>query len=460
MTNNRITKILILLSVMFLSLICYLTYMQAFQRDDLVGNLYNKRQWEDEMDTKRGNITDRNGVLLAETRDSVRVYPYKRMYSHIIGYNSRIYGRINLESTFNNELLGKSKLLDIIGTSGSDYGYDLMLTIDHNIQQYAYNLLGNNNGSVVAINPKTGEIIAMVSKPDFDPNDEQLVDSWNNLINDENSPLLARATSGLYAPGSTFKLLTALSSVENGYENMEFEDKGSVEIGGNVFENQKSKIYGNINLTEGFSVSSNVVFCTLGSKLGGAKLLNVAERFGFNKQIDFDIESKKSIFPVNIDDEAEEAALAIGQGEMLATPLQMAMVTCGIANNGVIMKPYIVDGIMHHNGGVVKKTKPSALYNSADREDTEKVVDMMVETVKSGTGRNAYIYGIDVAGKTGTAENEQMMTSDNREHTWFVGFAPAYDPEIAVVVMMEYSGGSGGENCAPIARKIIQKYLN
>ncbi len=459
MTNNRIIKILILLSVMFFSLICYLTYIQVFQREMLVENPYNKRQWDSEAGTRRGNIMDCNGIILAETQDSVRVYPYKNMYAHIIGYSSRAYGRINIENTYNDELLAKSELSNIIGTSGREYGYDLMLTIDHYIQEYAYNLLGKNNGSVVAISPKTGEIIAMVSKPDFDPNDENLIADWDNLINDEASPFLARATSGLYAPGSTFKLLTALSAVENNLENMEFQDKGSVEIGGNIFENQKTKAYGNIDLTRGFAVSSNVVFCTLGAELGGHKLLEIAERFGFNKGLDFDIDCKQSIFPSNISDDDKEAALGIGQGEILATPLQMAMVTCGIANDGVIMKPYIVGNVLNQHGDYIKGFKSEILYKGADALATQKIKNMMVETVKSGTGVNASIRGIQVAGKTGTAENEQMFFSDDKEHTWFVGFAPADDPQIAVVVMMEYSGGSGGGNCAPIARKIMQKYL-
>ena len=459
MANNRIIKVLILISVMFLSLICYLTYIEIFQKEELVSNPYNQRQWDSELGTQRGNILDSNGVILAET-DTVRVYPYKGMYAHIIGYNSRTYGRINLESTYNDELLGRNRLSDLIGTSGGEYGYDLMLTIDHSIQSYAYQALGKNNGSIIAINPKTGEIIAMVSKPDFDPNDEKLIEKWNNLVDDANSPFLARATSGLYAPGSTFKLLTALLAVENELGDMTFEDEGSVKIGGNTFENQKVKAYGTIGLSRGFAVSSNVVFCTLGARLGGNKLADVAERFGFNNEFDFDIQYQVSSFPLDITDDAKEAALAIGQGNILATPLQMAMLTCGIANEGVIMKPYLVGSVLNIEGDVIRETKPSKLYTAADAVNTHEVVEMMVETVKTGTGTNASIWGIDVAGKTGTAENEKTVLSNEDEHTWFVGFAPAYDPEIAVVVMMEYSGGTGGGNCAPIARNIMQKYLN
>lgn len=459
MANKRITKILILLSVMFLSLIGYLTYIELFEHDFLVNNAYNQRQWDDESGTVRGKICDANGKVLAKSEDGVRKYPYKNMYAHIIGYNSRTYGRINIERTYNDYLLGKNKISNIIGASKGENGYNVNLTIDHDIQEYAYNLL-KGNGSVIAIDPKTGGIIAMVSKPDFDPNDEELVKNWSTLADSEDSPFLARATSGMYAPGSTFKLLTSLCAIENGYENDEYDDEGKVEIGGSTFENQNTKAYGHIDMTRGFAVSSNVVFCSLGAKIGGEKLCGVAERFGFNKETDFDIYCAKSYFPTDEKNKEKSAALAIGQGDILATPMQMAMVTCGIANKGVIMKPHLVGSITDNNGNVVRNERISELYDCADSVDTEKVTDMMVETVKSGTGTNASISGITVAGKTGTAENEQTVGQKGKEHTWFLAFAPAYDPQIAVVVMMEYSGGSGGGNCAPVARNIISKYLS
>ena len=356
-------------------------------------------------------------------------------------------------------MLGRTGLTNLIGSVKAKKGFDVRLTIDHSLQEAAFNALGNNKGCVIAASPKTGEIFAMVSKPDFDPNDEALVNNWSELAISEDSPFVARATSGLYAPGSTFKMLTALSAVENGYEGMTFEDNGSVEIGGSVFENQKNKAYGNIDITRGFAVSSNVVFCTLGSKLGGVKLQSVAERFGFNKDFGFDIPLGKSTFPQGETNKEKSAALAIGQGDVLSTPMQMLMVTCGIANGGNIMKPRLVADILDSDGNAVETTRPSKLYSAASAYDTQKVVEMMVETVKSGTGTNAAIRGIEVAGKTGTAENELTVLHEGKEHTWFVGFAPAYDPEIAVVVMMENSGGSGGGNCAPIARNIMQKYL-
>ncbi len=459
MANKRIVRVLILLSIMFLSLIGYLSYVELFEGDKLAANPYNQRQWDDENDTNRGKIYDCDGVVLASTENGVRRYPYNNMYSHIIGYNSKTYGRINLENTFNNQLLGKDTFSEVIGKKSDSFGYDLHLTIDHDIQTLAYNLMGNRNGSVIAINPQTGEIIAMVSKPDFNPNDDMLVKNWTTLTENENSPFLARATSGLYAPGSTFKIITSISAIDNGYENDEYDDEGKVEIGGSIFENQKTKAYGHIDLTRGFAVSSNVVFCTLGAKLGGEKIREVAENFGFNKSFEFDISHGKSIFPTDEENKEKSAALGIGQGDIQATPLQMALVTCGIANGGKIMKPYIVDSVTDRNGKTIESSRQSVLYNCCSKIDADKVKDMMIETVKSGTGSSASIYGITVAGKTGTAENEKTVTDGNKEHTWFVGFAPAENPTIAVVVMMEYSGGSGSGNCAPIARSIIQKHL-
>lgn len=459
MTNKRVTKVLILLSFMYLSLIGYLTYVEMFQREMLASHTSNQRNYDPEDVARRGSIMDINGVVLAESVDNVRVYPYKGMYAHIIGYNSVQYQRSNLEKTYNDQLLAEDKISKILGSSKKGYGHNLVLTIDHSIQELAYEELGDNNGCIIAINPNTGAIIAMVSKPDFDPNEEILIENWNTLVEDDSYPFLSRATSGLYAPGSTFKMLTALASIENGYEDMIFDDKGKVTIGGKVFVNQNGKVNGKVNITDGFKYSSNVVFCTLGDKLGGKKLTSVATRFGFNDVFDFDLEYKVSIFPTDIKDDAQEASLAIGQGNMLATPLQMAMVTCGIANGGVIMKPYLVERVVSRESKLIKECEPQILYRSADSDDTSEVVEMMVETVKSGTGKNASISGVTVAGKTGTSENERTDMYSNSQHTWFVSFAPAYDPEIVVVVMREYSGGSGGDDCAPIAKAVIEKYL-
>ncbi len=457
MTDKRIINILIVICVLFMSLIGYLTYLELFKAEELAKSPYNQRQWAYEEDIERGMILDKEGVILAQSKDGERKYPYDNMYSHIIGYNSRIYGKSLLESKYNQLLLGQYGLGGLNITGNKKNGYNLYLTIDHNLQKVAYNSIGNRNGSAVAINPKTGEILAMVSKPDFNPN--ALSEQWESLVDNENSPLLPRATSGLYAPGSTFKILTASAALDLGLQDTVFEDKGSIEIGGKTVSNSGGKAYGNITFDRAFEVSSNVAFCSLGVTAGFDRLKLTAEKFGFNKEPDYDFPVAKSIFPSSAKEDAETAALAMGQGNTLATPLQMALVACAVANDGIIMEPRLVSHATNNSGVTILSTKPKQQSVAMPKQNADYITDMMVKTVSQGTGTSAIINGITVAGKTGTAENEQTVMQKNKEHTWFVAFAPAEDPEIAVAVMLEYSGGSGASVCGPIVRNIIREYL-
>lgn len=459
MINKRIIKVLFLLTVLFISLIGYLTYFEIFQKEKISQNSFNKRQWAYEEDIVRGSVLDRNGVVLAHSDTGERIYNFGSLYSHVIGYNSKIYGKTLIESKYNKLLLGQDSFTEVFNFNNDrKVGYDLTLTIDNDLQKFAANKLGNRNGAVVAINPKTGEVLALVSKPDFDPSNSALVKNWAELTESENSPLLPRATNGLYAPGSTFKIITATAAIENGLENDEYMDYGSVSIGGATFDNYGKKANGKISFKKGFALSSNYVFCTIGAQLGSGKLRETAERFGFDKSFDFDVAMSKSRFQQRDKGDASSAALGIGQGETLATPLQMTMCACAIANDGIIMKPYIMQRAKNKSGGTVAETRPEQLYNAVSADVANKIKEMMIEVVKSGTGTAAAIKGMTVAGKTGTAENEFLTKEKNKEHTWFVCFAPAEDPQIAVVVMLEYSGGSGGEKCAPIAREILQHY--
>jgi len=460
MTNRRIVNILIVISLLFLTLIGYLTYFELSLKEKVSQNPFNKRQWAYEDDTVRGSIIDKNGIVLAKSDDKKRIYPFSNLYSHIIGYNSMTYGKSMLEAKYNKLLLGQDDFSTVFYLSSAKRaGYDLTLTIDHNLQKLASDRLGKRNGAVIALDPKTGAILAMVSKPDFNPNADTLAEKWLELTDNEKSPLLPRATGGLYAPGSVFKIITSAAAIEKGLDGETYEDTGKVTIKGKTFENYKTKAFGKINMERGFEVSSNFVFCTLGTQIRSEGLLEISERFGFNKTFDCDIDITKSRFPQKQADDAMSAALAIGQGETLATPMQMAMVTCAIANNGIMMKPYIVQKATNQNGFAVYEGKAQQLYKPISGEVASRIKSMMVNTVKKGTGSGASLRSYQVGGKTGTAENELTLKSEDKEHTWFVAFAPADDPQIAVAVMMEYSGGSGGENCAPIARDIIQKYL-
>lgn len=455
--NKRIIHVLVVVCLMFLSLVTYLLYFNMFEAEKVASNPYNKRQWEDEKFVKRGSIYDRDGVLLAETvadGDSrIRKYPKGRLYSHIIGYYSRTYGKSQLEMSHDKDLLGQGDISISFGTLRS--GYDLNLTIDNELQEYAYKQLGGKNGAVVAIEPSSGRILAMVSLPDFDPDAASLEKSWGSIVEKEDSPLLARATQGLYPPGSTYKIATASAAYESGRTNETFNDTGKFEEGGLKVDNYGGKAYGEIDLKRGFELSSNFVFCTLGYEMGTEKVTEKAEAFGINKTFDFDLPLSKSQIQYKKMNNTDAALISIGQGQLLMTPLQVAMMGSAIANGGKIMRPYLVESITSASGLTLGTTKPSVLYNAVSPDCAEYIDSLMRGVVTNGTGSGSKISGVTVAGKTGTAENES-----GKDHAWYVGYAPAENPKIAVAVLLEYDGNTGGGPAASIAGRVMKKYLD
>ncbi|MBQ4145314.1 MAG: peptidoglycan glycosyltransferase [Clostridia bacterium] len=454
--NKRIIHVLVVICLMFLSLVSYLLYFNMFESQEVASNPYNKRQWEDERFVKRGNIYDSDGVVLAETLvdgDSrKRIYPKGKLYSHIIGYYSKTYGKSQLEMTYDKELLGHGDIAITFNELRS--GYDLNLTIKNSLQQYAYNQLNGRRGAVVALEPSTGKILAMVSYPDFDPSAENLEKNWSSIVEREDSPLLARATQGLYAPGSTFKIATTTVAYKEGKLDQTFDDQGKFTQGGITVENYGKKKYGEIDLKRAFEVSSNVAFCTLGYEIGPDIIKENAESFGIGKSFSFDLAMSKSRIDYKKIYPEDSALISIGQGQLLMTPLHVAMMGAAVANNGKIMKPYIVDSITSSSGITLSTTRPETLWQPMNSDCAGYLNELMQGVVKNGTGTSAQISGISVAGKTGTAENETK-----KDHAWFVGFAPADDPQIAVAVLLEYDGGGGGGSAAPIARNVMRKYL-
>ncbi|MCX8128720.1 MAG: penicillin-binding transpeptidase domain-containing protein [Clostridia bacterium] len=467
--NKRIVHVLIAICFLFFSLVAYLTYFELFTKGRIVTNSYNRRQWEREDNVLRGSIFDRNGVVLAKSvrvkNKQERVYPYGDLYAHSIGYNTRVYGRTLVESAYNEYLLDISRLSSVFGmksrlSDSEKYGNNIYLSLHHKLQLYAKKMMSGRNGAVVAMNPKTGEVLAMVSNPSFDPDTKKLSEKWQELVESQISPFLPRATMGLYTAGSTFKLIISAAALENGLESRTYDDKGSITIDGKKFSNSGGKAYGRINMEKALAVSSNVVFSQLGVELGERKLRDITKRFGIRQDIPFDIPVNESRFSYDNMGKADMAAVGIGQGKVLVTPLHMAMITACIANNGVMMKPMLVTRIESHQAKEVKSIRPAVFADRViSRENAYKVRQMMREVVLNGTGKSAAIKGINVAGKTGTAENELTGKQDNKEHTWFVGFAPAEDPQIAVAVILEYSGGTGGRTAAPIAREVMKQWL-
>lgn len=454
--NKKIIHVLIVVSVLFLSLVTYLLYFNMFSADSVASNPYNKRQWEDEKFVKRGSIYDRDGVLLAKTEIEdgvhVRKYPKGRLYSHVIGYHSKVYGKSLLEMSQDDALLGKGDIT--ISFNEIREGYDLTLTIDNELQQYAYNQLEGYRGAIVALEPSTGKVLAMVSLPDFDPATESLEKSWNAIVEREDSPLLARATQGLYPPGSTYKIVTAAAAYEDGRIQETFNDHGSFERDGLKIDNYGKTAHGELDIKRAFEVSSNYVFCELGYSMGPSKVLEEAEKFGINKSIDFDIPTSKSEIQYKRMENLDAALVSIGQGQLLMTPLHVALMGSAIANNGKMMKPYLVDKITTASGTTIGTTRPEVMYNAVGISCAGYVKELMEGVVANGTGRSTQIYGITVAGKTGTAENET-----EKDHAWYVGFAPAENPQICVAVLLENDDTAGGATAGPIARNIMTKYL-
>ncbi len=453
--NKKIIRVLIVVSALFLSLLTYLLYFNMFQSEKLLTHPYNRRQWDEEKYVTRGKIYDKNGLLLAETvgdGDSIRrVYSQGRLYSHVIGYCSQIYGKSLLEREYDRELLGKDNI-DIF-QGDKKKGFDLNLTIDNTVQAYAYEQMQGKRGALVAMNPKTGEVIAMVSLPDFDPDAAALEGQWNTIVEDENAPLIPRAVQGLYPPGSTYKIVTAAAAYENGMKDRVFEDTGAFEAGSFKVENYNNKKYGEISLGQAFRVSSNQVFCTVGYELGSEKIAEVAKRFGINTQLDFDIPIKDSRIEYKNMTKEDSALVSIGQGQLLTTPLHMAMICSTVANNGQMVMPYVVDSVTK-NDFTVSKATTKVIGQPISLDCAQYIQQLMVDAVQNGTGTRAQLRGITVAGKTGTAENETES-----DHAWFVGYAPAEAPQIAIAVILENDGTSGGDAAAPIAGKVIKQYL-
>lgn len=463
--NKELKRTLIVLAgmcILFVSLVVYISYFQVFKAEAIKNNSYNKRLWINEEKILRGSIIDRNGKILAYSEKSgetyKRFYNYGNLYSHIIGYSYREYGKVGLELEYNNTLLNineatpfhELKNIVIPNTEGNT----LKLTIDHHLQEYSRNLLKGKKGAIVAMDPKTAEIYSMVSLPDF--NLSNLKEEWNAIVEDENSPFLNRATSGLYAPGSTFKVLTAMGILEDPELKKQYECKGSTTIDGYTLEDYGGKAHGNVNLEEALVKSCNSYFADKGVLVGKNKLGEIADNFMINKKIPFDLPTAKSTFPYKESlGKTDIGAASIGQGKVLVTPLNMALIASSIANKGEVLQPILVKEAISPGGKVIKTNHTKKISEGVDIFAANEVKNMMVEVVRRGTGTNAGIKNIRVAGKTGTAENPS-----GKSHAWFIGFAPADDPQIAVAVVLEEDGTTGGKTAAPIARNIMIEALN
>jgi peptidoglycan glycosyltransferase len=486
--NKPIRAMAIGCLALFLALLVNSTYLQYLQADELNSRNDNKRVRDAEFSRERGAILVKGNsvaksVPVDDQFEFQRQYPQPYKFAHLSGFYSYTYGRSAVELTQNDILSGSdprlfvNRVVDMFGNT-QPKGGDVSLTIDPQAQNAAFDGLRELGGpgikgSVVALDPSTGAILAMASSPSYDPNElsshrlSKISEAWKRLNADPNRPMLNRGIQERFPPGSTFKLVTAAAALSSGQYTPESMVPGGATLDlpltDDTLPNDSGTNCGGerVTLTQALMVSCNVAFGWLGMEIGDDALREQAEKFGFGDKYLEDLNGQvESVFPTDAD-EPQTALSAIGQFDVAATPLQMAMVTSGIANGGTVMKPYLVDEIRSPNLDVLDKTSPEPYRSAVSSSVARDLTQMMIEVVDRGTGTTAQIPGIKVGGKTGTAQT----SADRNPYAWFVSFAPADDPEVAVAVLIEDAGVardaiSGSGLAAPIAKRVMEAVIN
>ncbi|WP_149203396.1 peptidoglycan D,D-transpeptidase FtsI family protein [Actinotalea subterranea] len=481
--NTPLRRLASVVVVMFLVLMGGSTWVQYAQSDRLNNDPRNVRTLYREYGNARGPIVVAGNAIASSTPvdDAFgyqRAYTSPDLYAHVTGYYSVVYGPSAVERAMNTELNGSadslfySRLEDLV-TGRQTQGASVELTINPNAQQAAWDALGDQRGAVVALDPTTGAILAMVSKPSYDPNalashDTAAVNAaWQALEDDPTDPLANRAIAGdTYPPGSTFKLVTAAAALESGLtpESQvpapDVLDLPQTSATLSNFGGSSCSGTGTTTLADALRISCNTAFGQLGMDLGDQALREQAEAFGFDTPLNVPMKVTESRFPAGDLDEPTTAMSAIGQRDVRVTPLQMAMVSAAIANGGTQMRPYLVAAVRSQDLTVVSEADPAEIGQPVSPATAAALRDMMVGVVANGSGRAAQISGVQVAGKTGTAQT----TDDVAPHAWFTAFAPADAPRVAVAVVVENGGNmgneaTGGQVAAPIAKAVIEAVL-
>lgn len=462
--NTEIYVIVYLFLALFLALMGYFMYYVQFQSIDQVNNSYNTRQENLAKRIIRGNITaDDGSTILAGTKveadgSEERIYPYGSLFSHVVGYSTR--GRMGIELLGNISLLTSNADISerIVNELGEEknMGDTIVSTLNFDLQQVADKALADNAGAVVVMDPLTGQIKAMVSHPGFDPN--EIVASWDELNSEEkNAPLLNRAVSGLYPPGSTFKIVTLLEFLrENGdVSDYSFNCGGSFSMDGNTINCYHGSVHGKVDLKKSFAKSCNSSFANIGSELNNTKFRNTADSLLFNKDIPLKLTTQKSVFDMdNSTDIGDKLQDAIGQGRTLVTPMHLALITSAIANEGVLQKPYLIERIQNYQGVVMKQYKSEQYSKLMSADEAAMLTDYMLEVVNNGTASDLADAKYVSAGKTGSAE---YSSDKSASHAWYTGFSDYHGKKLVVTVLVE-GGGSGSKAAVPIAKSIFDKY--
>jgi peptidoglycan glycosyltransferase len=483
--NQQISRLAVASLVLVISLIVGTTYWQAWAAPSLADRRDNAIKVVAQFTIKRGAIFAADGSVLARNRPRrvsgktfyFRRYPGRERFAHAVGYSTQARSRSGIEQSRNDFLTGaNANLATLLDTTldrlrgATIRGNDLVLTLRPASQKVAMRALGGQCGAAVALEPKTGRVLVMASSPSYDPN---LVErNFRRIQRGAGpcgiAPLLNRASSGLFAPGSIFKVVTAAAALDSGRYTVDstFYDPGyCIEYGQRVRNYDTSSPFGTVNFTQALVNSINSSFCEMGKKLGPELILDYARRFGFYADPPVDLPSGErapsglyrsgKLLPRSQESRADPGRLAFGQERMVVTPLQMAMVAGAIANKGVVMEPYLTDRVRKPGGTLLLRTRPDELRRAVKPEVADQIAAMMEGVVSGGTGTAAQIPGVRVAGKTGTAETGRQ----GRNTTWFIAFAPVDNPRVAVAVVLQNQSGTGGSTAAPIAKEIMQALL-
>jgi peptidoglycan glycosyltransferase len=477
--NKPLRRVSTLVLLMFLSLFVSTTVIQYFQKPNLDADARNARTLYESFRTERGQIlVDGQPIAYSEPSGDLykyqRVYPGGPLYSTVTGYFTVQPSFGGLEGDLDPYLSGASdaQFLDRINailTGRDPQGASVELTIDPVVQQAAWDALGDRTGAVVAIDPATGAILALVSKPTYDPNvlavhDPDAVEAaYQQLLADPSDPLIDRGIAGdLNPPGSTFKLVVASTALESGQytADSEFPNPISIELPGtstSIFNSADSACGGaeTVSIATALRLSCNVPMAQLAGALGDDAIRAQAEKFGFGTSFDIPMPSTPSVYP-ETQDEAETWLSGFGQGNVRASPLQMAMVSAAIANGGILMKPTLVESIVAPDLSILQSLQPEVYSRPLTAENAAVMSQLMVDDVANGVASGARINGVAVGGKTGTAEN-----GDGEPYSvWFTGFAPAESPRVAIAVVLEDSPCCGNSLAAPIAGQVMEAVLS
>jgi peptidoglycan glycosyltransferase len=482
--NRQIRRVAVVVLVAFLALLAAPLYWQVLAADRLANDPRNTRVLIKEYSIERGAIVlaDQTEVATSvrsrqrgDPLEFVRRYPQGERYGMITGFYSLVYGRTLAEQEFNSFLLGRApeqfaqSVTDLL-TARETPGGTLVLTLDKAAQEAAEGALGGRKGAVVALDPRTGAVLAMTTYPRYDPNElsshdpERIRRNWDRLVDDPDGPMLNRAAGGLYPPGSTFKVVTAAAALEDGVSMDEQLPSPTVYDVPQTSANIRNFGGGgcgdgSLTLSEALKISCNTTFAALGVRVGDEKLAAEAEKFGFNQPSPYQLPAATSSIPEQQDVPAT-AQSAIGQRDVRVSPLQMASVAATIANDGRRMAPFVAQQVVSHDGNVVKRFEAEDLGQAIPEEVAGNLRQMMLGVVEDGTGQAARISGLPVAGKTGTAQHARGRAP----HAWFIGFTESGGRAIAVAVVVEQGGdvgseATGGQTAAPIARDVMRAYI-